>query len=49
VLHFEFHAINMQDVDVILGYPWMDSVGTFNVNVQNKFLKIWYNRKKITL
>jgi hypothetical protein len=22
-LHFDFHARNMNDVDVILGYPWM--------------------------
>jgi hypothetical protein len=27
----------------------MESVGTVNINVKNKFLKIWYKKKKITL
>jgi hypothetical protein len=44
-----FHAIDMDDVDIVLGYPWMDSVGTININVQKKFLKLWYKKKKITL
>jgi hypothetical protein len=39
----------MDDVDIILGYPWMDLVGTVNINVQKKFLKLWYKKKKITL
>jgi hypothetical protein len=25
VLHFDFHVIDMNDVDIILGYPWMES------------------------
>jgi hypothetical protein len=49
VLHSDFHAIDMNDVDVILGYPWMESIGTININVQKKFLKLWYKKKKITL
>ena len=48
VLHSNFFAIDMDDVDVVLGYPWMDSIGTVNINVQKKFLKLWYNKKKIT-
>ena len=36
-------------MDVVLGYPWMESVGTININVQKKFLKLWYKKKKITL
>jgi hypothetical protein len=27
----------------------MDSIGTININVQNKILKFWYKKKKITL
>jgi hypothetical protein len=27
----------------------MESMGVINVNVKNKFLKIWYKKKKITL
>ena len=34
VLHFDFHTRDMQDVDIILGYPWMDPIGTINLNVQ---------------
>jgi hypothetical protein len=48
-LHYDFHAIDMAYVDIVLGYPWMDSVGTININVQKKFLKLWYKKKKITL
>jgi hypothetical protein len=49
VFHYDFHVINMDDVDIVLGYPWMDSVGTININLQKKFLKLWYNKNKITL
>jgi hypothetical protein len=40
VLHFDFQAIDLTDVDIVLGYPWMESIGTVNINVQNKFLKL---------
>ena len=36
-------------MDVVLGYPWMESAGTININVQKKFLKLWYKKKKIKL
>jgi hypothetical protein len=49
VLHLDFYAIYMDDVDIVLGYPWMDRVGTFNMNVKQKFLRLWYEKKKITL
>jgi hypothetical protein len=39
----------MDDVGIILGYPWMDSLGATNINMQSKFIKIWYNKQKITL
>ena len=38
VLHSNFYAV---DKDVVLGYPWMDSIGIANINVQKKFLNIW--------
>jgi hypothetical protein len=41
VLHSDFYAIDMDDVYIVLGYLWMESVGTININVQNKFLKLW--------
>ena len=49
VLHNNFYISDMDNMDVVLGYPWMQSVGTININVQKKFLKIWYKKKKITL
>jgi len=49
VLHSIFYARDMDDVDIFWGYPWMDSIGTININVQNKILKFWYKKKKITL
>jgi len=49
VVHSDFYAINMNDVDVVLGYIRMNSIGTININVKNKFLKSWYKKNKITL
>jgi len=49
VLHGDFYASEMDNMEVVLGYPWMESVGTININVQKKFLKLWYKKKKITL
>ena len=39
----------MDDVDIVLEYPWMQSVGTININVENKFVNLWYKKKEITL
>jgi hypothetical protein len=49
LLHSYFHAIDMDDAHIVLGYPWMDLVCTFNVNVQKMFSKLWYKKMKITL
>jgi hypothetical protein len=49
VLHSYFYAMDMNEVDIVLGYPWIESVGTININVQKKFLKLWYKKKKIIL
>jgi hypothetical protein len=49
VLHSDFHAIDMDDVDIILGYASMVSLGIVDISVQNKFMKLWYKKKKITL
>ena len=35
--HYDFHAIDMDNVDIALGYPWISSVGTTNINVEKKF------------
>ena len=49
VVHSDFYDLDMKDVDIILRYPWIDSLGTININVQKKFLKLWYKKKKVTL
>ena len=49
VLHGDFYTSKMDNMDVVLGYPSMESVGTININVQKKFLKLWYKKKKITV
>ena len=49
VFHGDFYASDMDNMDVVLGYPWMESMGTININVQKTFLKLWYKKKKITL
>ena len=48
-LHSDFHAIDMDNVDIVLGYPWMQSVGTINLNIKKKFLKLWYKKNKVSL
>jgi hypothetical protein len=49
VLHSNFYVMGMDEVDIVLGYPWIESVGTININVQKKYLNLWYKKKKITL
>ena len=49
VLHSYFYAIDMDDVDIFLGYTLMKLVGTININVQKKFINIWYKKNKFTL
>jgi len=47
VLHSYFYALDMDHVDVVLGYPWMKSMGTININ-RKQVLKLWHKKKKIT-
>ena len=37
VLHSEFYFLDIDGVDVVLGYLLMQSMGTVNINVENKF------------
>ena len=36
------------DGDIILGLPWIKTLGTFILNAEKKFLTFSYNRKRIT-
>jgi len=49
VFHSDFNAMDINVVDAILGYPWMASIGTININVENKFIKLWYKKNKLTM
>jgi len=49
VLYSDFYTSDMGNMDVVLEYPWMESVGTININVQKKLPKLWYKKKKTTL
>ena len=32
VLHGDFYNLDTDNMDDVLGYPWMESVGTININ-----------------
>ena len=36
-LHSDFYTLDMDGMDVVLGYPWMQSMGTVNINAENNF------------
>jgi hypothetical protein len=40
VLHSDLYGMDMDDVDIVLGYPLIESVGIININVQMKILKL---------
>jgi len=33
VFHGDFYTLDMDNMDVVLGYPWMESMGIININV----------------
>ena len=33
-LHFDFHVRDMDNMDIVLGYPWMKLVGIINLNIE---------------
>lgn len=48
VLYQKFHALDMDGLDIILGYPWLESFRRININMQKKSTKLSY-RNKVTL
>ena len=38
VLHSNFCVLDMDNMNIISGYPWMDSIGIVNINVQKKLM-----------
>ena len=49
VSHFIVISLWSCDDDLILGLPWLETLGTFILNVEKKFLIFPYKKKKITL
>ena len=49
VLRSQFYSLDKDGVDVVFGYMLIQLVGTVNINVEKKILKLWYKKKKITL
>ena len=49
VLQFIIKSLWSSDCDLILGVPWIETLGTFILNVEKKFLTFTYKKKKITL
>jgi hypothetical protein len=47
----QFNVVSMyqDNVDIILGSTWVDTLGTFIFNTRRKFLTFSYKKKKITL
>jgi hypothetical protein len=38
-----------EEVDIIIGLPWLKSLGTFILNMEKKFVTFPYKEKMITL
>jgi hypothetical protein len=49
VSQFTVKSLWSNDGDIILGSPWMETLGTFILNMKKKFLTFSYKKKKITL
>jgi hypothetical protein len=49
VSQFVVKSMWKDDGDIILGSSWMEALGTFILNMKNKFLTFSYKNKKITL
>jgi hypothetical protein len=49
VSQFTVVSLWSNEVDILLGSPWMETLGSFILNTKNKFLTFSYKKKKITL
>ena len=49
VSQFIVKSLWSSDGDLIFGLPWIETLGTFILNVEKKFLTFPYKKKKITL
>jgi hypothetical protein len=49
IVQFNVVSMYQDNVDIILGSTWVDTLGTFIFNTRRKFLTFSYKKKKITL
>lgn len=49
IQQFNIKTFCCDNSDIILGSPWMESLGSFILNMKKKFLTFSYRKKKITL
>ena len=49
VSQFIVKSLWTSNEDLILGLPWLETLGTFTLNAEKKFLTFPYKKKKITL
>ena len=48
-LQFTVKTLSFDDSDIVLGSPWMETLGSFILNMRNNFLTFYYKKKKIML
>lgn len=48
VLHSDFHDLD-NGLDLVPSYVSLELLGTININVQNKFTRLWCKKKKAIL
>ena len=46
---FNVSTIYLNEVDIILGSPWMETLGSVILNMKKKFLTFSYKKKQLTL
>lgn len=47
-LQFTVKTLFLDDSDIVLGSPWMETLGSIILNVKKKILTLSYKKKKIT-
>jgi hypothetical protein len=45
---FIVKIIDLEDVYIVLGFDWMETLGMLFLNAQNKILTFFYKKKRIT-
>ena len=48
-LEFDFFAVPLGEVDVVLGIQWLQTLGTYSVNYQEHFIKFKWLGKRYKL